>query len=346
LRVGIIGTGAIAHKHAQAYPNAGIELVACCNRDADKGRAFAARYGGEYFSNYEQVCNHPHVDYVDVCTYPDFRLAAVEACAKARKHVHVQKPMATSLSDAARMIGAAHRAGVLLGVASQQRFTDGALFLKQAIESGRLGKLIQADAYVKWYRAPEYYDKPGKGSWKLEGGGALINQAIHQVDLLRWLGGEFSEVFAYWQLGAMHAIESEDVLSGVVRYASGATGVVQASTAIWPGFAERLEIHGTDGSAVLTGGCLASWSVRNDSGVAPILQPALASGAADPMAIPLEPFERQARDFAEAIESGKQPLVDGKEGYETLRATLSFYESCRTGRVVRVSRVSTASIRS
>jgi predicted dehydrogenase len=338
LKAGIIGTGAIAHKHAQACLNMGIQLVACCNRDPQKGRAFAAQYGCEFFSSYEEVCSHPAVDYVDVCTYPDFRLAAVEACARWRKHVHVQKPMATSLHEAARMIDVAGRAGILLGVASQQRFTDGALFLKQAIASGRLGRLLQADAYVKWYRTPEYYGKPGKGSWELEGGGALINQAIHQVDLLRWLAGDFREVFGCWQLGALHTIESEDVLSGVIRYESGATGVLQASTAMWPGVAERLEIHGTNGTAVLTGGCLSGWSLlKEDLGPGPALQSPTASGAVDPMSISLEPFERQAKDFTEAMERGRQPLVNGREGYETLHATLSLYESCRTDLPVRLS---------
>jgi UDP-N-acetyl-2-amino-2-deoxyglucuronate dehydrogenase len=334
LRVGIIGTGAIAHKHAQACLNVGVEVVACCNRDEQKGRAFAAQYGAEFFSSHEEVCNHPRVDYVDVCTYPNFRLTAVEACARAHKHVHVQKPMSTSLSDAARMIELARRHGILLGVASQQRFGDGALFLKRALESGRLGKLIQADAYVKWHRSPEYYDRPGKGSWELEGGGALINQAIHQVDLLRWLAGEFLQVFGCWQLGAVHAIQSEDVFNGIIRYASGATGVIQASTAIWPGFTERLEFHGTNGSAVLTGDRISTWSVRSDWGEAPTLGSTSGSGAADPMAISLQPFERQILDFVKAIESGKQPLVDGEEGYKTLRAVLSFYQSCRTGRAV------------
>jgi predicted dehydrogenase len=339
LRVGIIGTGAIAHKHAQACLKTGVRLVVCCNRDEQKGRVFAAQYDCDFLSSYEELCNRSDIDYVDVCTYPDFRLEPVEACAKSRKHIHVQKPMATSLDDAARMIEVAERAGILLGVASQQRFSDGALFLNQAIKIGRLGKLIQADAYVKWYRSPEYYKKEGKGSWKLEGGGALINQAIHQVDLLRWLGGEFDEVSSYWQLGALHAIECEDVLSGIIRYASGATGVIQASTAMWPGFTERLEFHGTNGSAVLSGGCLSTWSVQDDWGDKPTLLTPSASGASDPAAIALEPFERQILNFVEAIKSGKRPLVDGEEGYKTLRATLAFYQSCRTGRAIRVGQL-------
>ncbi len=132
-----------------------------------------------------------------------------------------------------------------LGVVSQHRFDDSILFLKQALLDGRLGKILQADAYVKWYRSAEYYSRPIKGSWAGEGGGALINQAIHQIDLLMFLIGAVDEVFAYWQLGSLHNIESEDTLCALLHYACGATGVLQASTSLWPGSPERLEIHGT-----------------------------------------------------------------------------------------------------
>ena len=128
---------------------------------------------------------------------------------------------------------------------SQHRFDDASLFLAKAIADGRLGKLLQADCYVKWYRSAEYYSRPIKGSWATEGGGALINQAIHGVDILRWLAGPVKEVFGAWQLGALHKIESEDVINAVLKFASGATGVIQASTAIWPGYTERTEFHGT-----------------------------------------------------------------------------------------------------
>ena len=335
LRVGIIGTGAIAHKHAQACLDIGVQVVACCDRDESKGRAFAAKFDCDFVPDFVNLCNRSDVDYVEVCTLPNFRLAPVEACALARKHVHVQKPIATSLTEAAQIIEVARKSGILLGVASQQRFTDGALFLKDAVQSGRLGKLIQADAYVKWYRSPQYYAPPGKGSWSLEGGGALINQAIHQVDLLGWLVGEFSEVFAYWQLGTLQPIESEDILSGLIRYEHGATGVIQASTALWPGFSEKIELHGTKGTAILTAGQLTTWSIQDEENAAPpLLQAASASGSSDPGAIDPMPFERQARNFVEAIESGSRPLVDGEAGFKTLSAVLAFYESCRTAKPV------------
>ena len=119
---------------------------------------------------------------------------------------------------------------------------------------------------MKWYRSAAYYSRPIKGSWATEGGGALINQAIHQVDMLRWLAGPVQEVFGYWQLGALHKIESEDVVNAVLRYANGATGVIQASTAFWPGYTERIEIHGTKGTAIISGDKLTTWDVENDAG--------------------------------------------------------------------------------
>ena len=187
---------------------------------------------------------------------------------------------------------------------------------------------------MKWYRSAEYYSRPIKGSWQTEGGGALINQAIHQLDILRWMSGPVKELFAVWQLGALHKIESEDVVNAVVKYANGATGVIQASTAIWPGYPERTEFHGTKGTAVITGDKLTTWDVENDSGDPAPVAKDVASGASDPMAISLEPFERQFRDFGEAIEKGRKPLVAGEEGYQALELVDAVYRSCRSGEKV------------
>ncbi len=334
MRVGIIGTGAISHKHAQAYKNIGYEVTVCTDISEPNGRKFADQYGCEFVRNYEDLCRHPRVDYVDVCTFPDFRLQPIEICAESRKHVQVQKPMATNLDTAARMINVAAKAGIVLGVVSQHRFDDSSQFLKKAISAGRLGKILQADAYVKWHRSAEYYSRPIKGSWATEGGGALINQAIHQIDVLLWLAGSVSEVFGYWQLGALHKIESEDVISSLMRYGSGATGVLQSSTAFWPGYTERLEVHGTKGSAIISGDKLTSWDVQDDEGEPAPLDRNVASGASDPMAISLTPFERQFLDFGEAIKSGRKPLVSGEEGYRALELVISIYTSCREGRKV------------
>ncbi len=336
MRVGIIGTGAISHKHATAYRNIGYEVTVCTDISEAYGTKFASQYNCEFVPTYQELCRHPNVDFVDVCTFPDFRLEPLEVCCEAKKHIQVQKPIATNLETARKMVQFANAAGIVLGVVSQHRFDDSTQFLKKAIAGGRMGKILQVDAYVKWFRSSEYYSRPIKGSWAVEGGGALINQAIHQVDVMLWLAGPVAEVFGLWQLGALHKIESEDVISATMRYASGATGVLQASTAFWPGYTERLEVHGTKGTAVISGDKLTTWDIENDSGDPAPLATEVASGASDPMAISLEPFERQFLDFGEAIRTGRTPLVSGEDGYRALELVQSIYRSCREGQKVIV----------
>jgi predicted dehydrogenase len=336
MKIGLIGTGAISHKHAQAYQNIGFELTVCTNRSPESGQKFAAQYGAEFVSSWEEVCRHPDVDIVDVCTFPDFREQPVRICAETGKHIQVEKPIATTVRAAREIIRIADEAGILLNVISQRRFDDTSLFLAKAIADGRLGRILQCDCYVKWYRSPEYYARPGKGSWSVEGGGALINQAIHTVDLARWFAGPVKELTAEWQLGSVHTIESEDIVNAVVRFQSGATGVIQAATAFWPGYTERLEIHGTRGSAIAAGGQLASWDVQDDSGDPAPLNTKIASGASDPMAVSVVPLERQFLNFADAIKTGRKPLVTGEQGLAALQIVEAVYDSCRSGKKVAI----------
>lgn len=338
LRVGIIGTGAIAALHARAYKAIGYRITVCTDVRADLGRRFADEHGAAFVAGAEEVCRHPDVDYVDLCTLPGFRLEPVAWCASAGKAIQVQKPIATTTVIAREMVAIARRAGIVLGVVSQHRFDASSQFLKRAIEAGRLGRLLQCDAYVKWYRSAEYYARPIKGSWSGEGGGALMNQAIHQVDLLRWLVGPVARVAAMWQLGALHRIESEDVVTAVLQYANGATGTIQAATAIWPGYPERIELHGTKGTAIVTGDRLTSWDVQDDEGDAPPLSANVASGASDPLAISTEPFERQFLDFGRAITSGGRPLVSGEDGLEALELVDGIYRACREHAIVSLER--------
>jgi UDP-N-acetyl-2-amino-2-deoxyglucuronate dehydrogenase len=341
MKVGLIGTGAIANKHAQAYRNIGFDLVACSNKTESRGREFAARYLAEFVPDYRDLCAYPGLDFVDVCAFPDFHLEPVEACAALKRPIMVQKPIATNTDAARRMIDIARAAGITFGVMSQHRFDDSTIFLKRALPAGRLGKLLQGDAYVKWFRSDEYYSRPIKGSWHTEGGGALINQAIHQVDILLYLLGPVAAVQGVWQLGARHRIESEDVVNALLSYQSGATGVVQASTAFWPGYTERIEIHGTKGTAIISGDRLTGWDVLEDEEAnaadpAPI-QHDVASGSSDPMAISLTSFERQFIDFADAIRSGREPVSNGEDGYRALQVVTGVYESCREGRRIQLT---------
>ena len=337
MKVGIIGTGAIAQIHAKAYGNIGYQIAACTNTTEEVGRTFARAHNAEYVKTYQEVCEHPDVDYVDVCTFPNFRLPPLDVCAKAKKHILVEKPIATKLDTAREMVEKSRTAQIQLGVVSQHRFADGPRFLKKAISAGRLGRILQADAYVKWYRSAEYYSRSIKGSWQTEGGGALINQAIHQVDLLLWLAGPVKELFAYWQLGALHKIESEDIVSVLLSYTSGATGVIQASTALWPGYADRIEVHGTKGTAILVGDNLTVWDVQGDSGEGVSIEKGGLAGSSNPLAISLAPFERQFLDFGEAIRGGGKPLVSGQEGYQALEVVLAAYRCCREKTTISLS---------
>jgi predicted dehydrogenase len=336
MRVGLIGTGAIARLHARVYRRLGYTLRACTNTNEAAGRQFAHDHQTEFLPTAEAICSHPEVDYVDVCTRPDFRLQAVELCARHGNPVHVEKPMATDLETAARMIAVARDAGIALGVVSQHRFDTSTRFVAKALHDGRLGRLLQCEAYVKWYRSAEYYARPVKGTWAVEGGGALITQAIHQLDLVRALAGSVTDVAGAWQLGATHDIESEDVLSAVLRFASGATGVIQASTSFWPGYPERIEVHGTRGTAIVAGDALVTWDVRDDAGDPPPLVTSVASGASDPMAIGLDSFERQFKDFGDAVREQRPPIVSGQEGYEALELVDAIYRACRTSQFVRL----------
>jgi UDP-N-acetyl-2-amino-2-deoxyglucuronate dehydrogenase len=318
MRVGILGTGAIANKHAQAYRNIGYDIVACSNKGAIRGQEFATRWGTNFIADYRDLCQFPDIDFIDVCTFPDFHLEPVEACVAVGRAIQLQKPIATNLTTARQILDMARAANVPLSIVSQHRFDDSTLFLRRAIAGGRLGKILQADAYVKWYRSPEYYSRPIKGSWQTEGGGALINQAIHQVDILLFLFGPVAKLQGMWQLGALHHIESEDIVNALLRFESGMTGVIQAATAFWPGYTERIEIHGTKGTAIISGENLTTWDVKDDplaeSDPAPVFANEK-SGSSDPMNITVTSFERQFLDFGNAIRTGSMPVASGEDGY-------------------------------
>src|SRR5689334_6181954 len=247
---GIVGSGMIGAVHAAAIQQLnGARLLAVCGRDATRTKDFAAKFGATGYTDYDAFLHHPGMQIVNICTPSGTHAKLGIRAAEAGKNVLVEKPIEINLQQADALIAACDRAGVKLGVIFQSRFLPAVGRIKQAIEEGRLGKLMIGDAYVKWYRVPEYY-APGtwRGTLAMDGGGALINQAIHTVDLLRWMMGPVETAFAMKSALRYPHIEAEDTLVSTMRFQNGALGVIQAATSAKPGFKRRLEITGERGT--------------------------------------------------------------------------------------------------
>lgn len=338
--VAIVGCGVIAPTHARALralPNA--RLVAAVDVHEDRARAFTDQFGGEPFADLDRALARPDVDVVTICVPSGLHAEVGCRAAAAGKHVLVEKPIDVTLEAADRLIDAAARAGVTLGVVSQHRFDPGVRRLHELVASGRLGRLVLGDAIVKWYRSEAYYaSAEWRGTRALDGGGALMNQGIHYVDLLRWIMGPVDRVLARCAT-ATHDLEVEDVAAAVLTFAGGALGVLEASTAVYPGMKERLEITGTDGTLVVEAGELRVEQLRDAGGDDPaygraVASPAVdarASGAADPAAIGGSAHQAQIADLLEAIDEGRAPAVGGADARDALQLVLAVYASARQG---------------
>jgi UDP-N-acetyl-2-amino-2-deoxyglucuronate dehydrogenase len=345
LGVGIVGCGMIARFHARAVADTdGAELVGCYSRRPEQATAFAVGFGGRAYESIEALCNDDRVQVIAVCTPSGSHLEGIEAAAKAGKHVMVEKPLEVTVARCDQAIAVCQRSGVKLGVTLQSRFHRAAIELKRAVDDGRFGQISLADAYVKWFRSQQYYDSGAwRGTWSLDGGGALMNQAIHTVDLLLWLMGDVEEVFGRTALRAHQRIEVEDTAVGVLRFKSGALGVIEASTASYPGVLKRIEISGSHGMAVLEEEDLQRWQFaqerQGDDAIREELAAATRSGggAADPAAIGHHGHAAAYRDLVTAIEQGRTPLIHGGEARRSVALITALYEAARSGHPVRPS---------
>jgi predicted dehydrogenase len=265
------------------------------------------------------------------------------AAARAGKHVIVEKPLEITPARCDEIIKACEESGVTLSTVFPSRFHQSSVQLKKAIESGRFGKLTLGDAIVKWYRTQQYYDSGvWRGTWKLDGGGALMNQAIHSVDLLIWLMGDVAEVTALTGLVAHENIEVEDVAVAALRFKSGALGLLEATTAAYPGYLKRIETHGSTGSAVIEEEDIIKWdfveSREEDAAIRESMTNRLSGGggAADPAAIGHQAHAKQFADVLAAINEGRKPLIDGYEGRKSVEVICAVYESAKKGGVVKL----------
>jgi len=330
LGFGIIGVGNIAPIHAAAIkgtPDA--ELVAVATRNPERGRAFVAEHGGTWYADYRDLLARDGVHAVTLCTPHDLHLPMTLDAAAAGKHVLCEKPMARTVTECDAMIAACEKAGVTSGVIFQSRFESLSRQLKAALDAGRLGRLLWVSANTLWHRTDEYYRSgPWRGTWAHEGGGVLINQAIHAIDLLVWLVGTPARVTAHVRT-LNHQIEVEDSGLAILEYPDGRLGLIQATTSAFPGYPERLEFYGSRGSAIYhKGQGRLEWHLA-DPHEDRVDEAGASSGAARPMDINAAGHTAQFQDFVAAIRERRRPAVDGHEGRRSVELVEAIYRSTR-----------------
>lgn len=340
---GIVGLGMVADYHARAIAATdGGRLVGVVSRSMDKARAFATQHGAGFATDQlDQLLARTDVDVVCITTPNGAHLEPALAAARAHKHLVVEKPLEVTLERADQLIAAAAAAGVLLAPIFQSRFGTGAQTLKAAISQGRFGRLALCSAYVKWQRTAEYYAGSWHGRLDLDGGGVAMNQAIHAIDLLQWFAGLPEEVMATTARCVHTGIEVEDTLAATLRFPHGATGTIEASTAVFPGWAQALEICGENGSARLEDDRLVRWDFREERPEDATVRAAAAnstirSGAAAPNAIGIEGHRRQIQNLIDALR-GVQPLaLDAAEARKAVALVRALYQSAHTRTPVRL----------
>jgi len=339
----IVGTGAIAGIHAQAIQ--AIEnavLLGAYSLTKSKAEAFAQENNCRSFDSLEDLLNIEGLDIVCICTPSGAHLDPALKAIEAGKHCLIEKPLEVTLERSDKIITAAKAKNVKIAVVFPTRFYPASQQLKQVIDQGRFEKPALASAYVKWNRTDAYYQSNAwRGTWQLDGGGALMNQAIHSVDMLQWCMGPVESVMAMSGNIKHTGIEVEDTLVALLRFESGAMGTLECSTAVYPGSFKRLEIMGTGGTVVIEDNDFQQWQFEKgqeqDStvNVSKSADPSK-GGFADPKAISYLGHQKQMEDLIEAIKRGGTPLIDGIEGRKSVEIVLAIYKSAETGQRVKL----------
>ena len=337
----IIGAGNIAGVQVEAIesiPDARVVVV--CNRTEATGRAVAAGCGAQWTADLDAAVSHPDVDIVSVTTPSGAHAEPAVAAAAAGKHLMIEKPIEITLPRIEQIIDAARNNNVKLTCFFPSRFMLGVERAKEAIDAGRLGRLVYGDATIKWYRSQEYYDVGWRGTWELDGGGALMNQSIHSIDLLQWLAGPVESLVARTAT-LNHEIETEDTAAALLTWRGGGMGVIQGSTSCWPGDPARVELHGTRGTIALEEGRIVTWKLEDaaegEEAHMLDLEERQGSGSADPMGIGFEKHRRQIVDMIAAIRDDREPAVPGAEARKAVAIILAIYQSARSGGFVSLS---------
>lgn len=339
IRFAIIGAGVIGPMHAKVITdNPRAELVAVCDIIPERAKALGDKYGVPYYEDYHEVLALADVDVVNICVPSGIHGEIAVAAAEAGKHVLCEKPLEITREKMDEMIAACDKAGVKLGCVFQRRAVALSQGVKRVIEEGHLGKLVLGDAYLKYYRDQKYYDSAGwRGTWELDGGGALMNQGVHGIDLIQWLMGDVESVYA--RAGALvRDIEVEDTAVISVRYKNGALGVIQGTTSVYPGYDTRFEIHGEKGSIIFGDQGIVSWEFL-DADVPRPQESESVGGSSDPASIASLGHYLIVDDMISAILENREPMINGREARRSVDLILAIYESARTNREVIVGEV-------
>lgn len=342
---GVIGTGMIGEYHAQAIEGLGnARLVAVCDQVAPKVKDFAAKHKCEAFTDFNEMLKRDEIDIVTISTPSGAHMEPAIAAAQAGKHALVEKPIEVTLERIDRILEAHDKAGTAVGGLFNGRFTEPASLLRRAVDQGRFGRMTFAMAYGPWWRDQSYYDEGGwKGTQQFDGGGALMNQGIHTIDLLQWLAGPVAGVQAYTDTLAHDNIEVEDTGAAVLRFANGALGTIACATSMWPGHFRMVEIAGDKGTVALADSKFLFWQFAEETPEDQKIReefvefPSVSVGASSPSS-GLTPDGHRAniKEFIEALEAGREPLISGPEARKSVEIILAIYRSARQGQAVEL----------
>src|SRR5437016_10726624 len=331
IRAGLIGAGNISETHARALRAIpGAEVVAVCGANAEKVGRLCREHGGAAYHDFQAFLAHHPMEMVIIGSPSGMHAEQGIAAARQGLHVLTEKPIDTSVERADALISACEQAGVKLGVIFQDRFKPDLRRLKQLIAEGLIGKPILVDARVKWYRPPEYYSQSRwRGTRGLDGGGALINQGVHTVDLLLWLLGDVVKVQARTAT-ALHKIEAEDTAVAILEFASGALGLFQASTAAYPGYPRRVELSGSEGTVILEHDRIIAANLRNTPHATASAALDENESASSAVVSDFRGHQTVLEDFLQAIEHHRAPACGGPEGRRSIALVESIYRAAKT----------------
>ncbi|MBN2853085.1 MAG: Gfo/Idh/MocA family oxidoreductase [Clostridia bacterium] len=332
---GIIGCGLISNNHADAIRQIDNAVLYGCTDVNEKSLlSFSDKYGIKAYQSVEDMLNDDNIDVVSVCTPSGLHARFAVMAANHGKHVVVEKPMALTVEQCNEIIKASEENHIKVEVICQNRFLNTFRQVKKIIEDGKLGKIVSADIYMKFYRSPEYYASSNwKGTWKMDGGGALMNQGIHGIDIMLFMLGDVKSVFGHART-LSRDIEVEDTASAVVEYENGALGIIQGTTSVAPGYPRRVEINGDQGSLTMIEGDITVWDVKGVE--KPVNQSESAKSFRDPMNFSIEGHILQLTDMVEVILNDREPFVNQYEGKRAVELITAIYQSSKERKLIEL----------